>query len=76
MASSVDASSSSESCVDKMLQMLSLGHAGTVAGLSWSWSAVGANSWVAQELLLVKLEPGRCSEKTKCGLRRLSGVSF
>ena len=52
---------------------------------SWSWSAFGAGcytvtswgagSWKMQELLLVKLEPRRCSEKTKSGRKRLSEVS-
>ena len=52
MASRVGASSTSESLVDKMLQMLFLGCAGTAAGLSWSWSAIDAGSLVVRERLL------------------------
>ena len=82
MASNVDASpSSSLVAQERTAAGLSwnwsavcagcFGCAGTAAGLSWCWSAVCAGSCVFVPFYL----PGRCSEETKSGLRRISEVS-
>ena len=48
-----------------------VGCAGTAAGLSWCWSAVGIGCCI----VVSWYPPGRCSAETKSDLERLSEVS-
>ena len=50
------------------MQIQLLGCSGTTAGLSWSWSAVGAGWCIVISWYL----PGRHNEETKSDLERLS----
>ena len=61
-------------CWEKLELLLLFGGAGLAAKLSLSRSA-GAGYLKVQEQLRVMLEPGRCSDKIRCDLRRLSEIS-